>query len=229
MPTERTSITNNTLQNKLYERDIKIWSNHESLYCQNKSSIFSIALGQYSEAMKAKLESSTNYETINDDSDLIGLLKLIRDVSYEYESKQYPYLSVYNAVRLLYGNYQKNYMTVNNYLESFQNIHQVVDHCGGNFGTHPSLVQDILDKAGNTLPTTTETKEAGNKSRDAYLAMVFLCEMNHDKYQDLLDDLSNSYISGRDEYPKTVVDAHSLVLHWKCKKIGCSASESVMA
>ena len=89
-------------------------------------------------------------------------------------------------------------MTVDNYLESFQNIHQVVDHCGGNFGMHPSLVQDILNKTGNTSPTTTDTKEAGEKSKDAYPAMAFICGLNRDKYQDLLDDLSKSYISGRD-------------------------------
>ena len=84
--------------------------------------MYSVAIGQFSEAMTSKLEASTQFKSINDDSDLIRLLKLIRDVSFAYESKQYPYLSFFNAVRSLYANYQKNYMTSANYLESFQNI-----------------------------------------------------------------------------------------------------------
>ena len=35
-----------------------------------------------------------------------------------------------------------------------------------------------------------------------------------------MDDLSNSYLSGRDEYPKKVVDAYNLVTNWKAKKSG---------
>ena len=119
MSAERLGITDSTLKAKLYEKYIEIWLKRELLYRQNKSSMYSIALGQCSEAMKAKLEASTQFEPINDDSDLIRLLKLIRDVSFAYEYKQYPYLSVYNGVRSLYSNYQKNYTSVDNYLESF--------------------------------------------------------------------------------------------------------------
>ena len=71
MPTERLGITDATLKAKLYEKDIETWSKRELLYCQNKSSLYSIALGQCSEAMKSKLEASTQFKSINDDSYLI--------------------------------------------------------------------------------------------------------------------------------------------------------------
>ena len=71
MPDERLGITDLTLKAKLYEKDIEVWSKRESLYRQNKSSMYSIALGQCLEAMKVKLEASTQFELINDDSDLI--------------------------------------------------------------------------------------------------------------------------------------------------------------
>ena len=44
-------------------------------------------------------------------------------MSFAYESKQYPYLSVYNGVRLLYRNYQKNLLGGNENV-SFEHILQ---------------------------------------------------------------------------------------------------------
>ena len=219
IPTER-SITDTTLKAKLYEKDIEIWSKRESLYRQNKSSLYSVALGQCSEGMRAKLEADSTFEGINTGSDLIELLKLIRKVSFAYESKKYPYLAAYNSIRSLYGNYQKNYSSVDSYLETFQNLVQVSDHCGGNFGLHSKLINDILTKAGITSPTDDQQRAAETESKEKYLAMAFLCGLNKEKYQGLMDDLSNSFLNGRDEYPETVVEAHSLVLHWRGKKSG---------
>ena len=133
MPTERASIKDTKLREKLYEKDIKIWSKQESLYRQNKSSMFSIVLGQCSEAMRAKLESETDYKAISTSIDVIKLLKLIRNVAFAYESKRYPFLAVHTAIKTLYNNYQKTYTGSNSYMESFQNLVQVVDNCGGNF------------------------------------------------------------------------------------------------
>ena len=48
--------------------------------------------------------------------------------------------------------------------------------------------------------------------------IAFLSGLSRDKYQDLLDDLSNLYLAGRNEYSKTVVHAYNLVTNWKVKK-----------
>ena len=103
-------------------------------------------------------------------------------------------------------------------MESFQNLAQVVEHCGGNFGDHPSLIKYVLQKKNIAIPDTTQSKAALEECREAYLVITFLCGLNCDKYQDLLDDLSNSYLAGRDKYPQTVVDAYNLVTNWKGKK-----------
>ena len=41
--------------------------------------------------------------------------------------------------------------------------------------------------------------------------MEFLYGLSRDQYQDLLDQLANSYLSGQDAYPKTLVVAYNLV------------------
>ena len=47
--------------------------------------------------------------------------------------------------------------------------------------------------------------------------MAFLGGLNCDWYQDLLDKLANSYLNGRDEYPKTLVAAYKLVTNKKAQ------------
>ena len=42
-------------------------------------------------------------------------------------------------------------------------------------------------------------KKATDESREAYLAMAYLCGLSKERYQELLDDLSNDYLAGRDE------------------------------
>ena len=64
MPTKRTNITITTLKAKLYKNDIEIWSKRESLYRQNKAAMYSVVLGQCTEAIKAKIEADTQYKSI---------------------------------------------------------------------------------------------------------------------------------------------------------------------
>ena len=215
MPSERTSITEVKIREKLFEKDIENWAKRESVYRQNKASLYSIVLGQCSEAMRSKLESDSTYDGISGSSDVIELLKLIRNIAFAYESKRYPYLAVFTGIKSLYGNYQRSYTTVDNYLESFTNLVQVIEHCGGNFGTHPTLVDYNLKANNIASPDPTQRAAAEENSKEAYMATAFLCGLNKEKYQELLDDLSNAYLAGRDEYPKTLVDSYNLVINWR--------------
>ena len=174
----------------------------------------SVALGQCSEAMKAKLESEDTFESKSNNGDVIALLKLIRSIAFDYESKRYPFLAVYNSVRVFYSYFQKVSMTNDAYLESYQNLCDVVSHCGGDLMLHESLVEHTLKEEGIPNPTADERNAATTKARAAYGAMSFLCGLNKEHYQDLLNDLAKSYLAGRDEYPKTLVGAYNIVTNW---------------
>ena len=93
----------------------------------------------------------------------------------------------------------------------------MVSHCGGATGNHPTLVASEL-KAEGINPTEANSEEISDataRSSDAYEAMAFLSGLNKDRYQELLDDLANSYLNGRDEYPKNLVASYKLVTNWK--------------
>ena len=82
-------------------REVDSYVKRKATYRQNKESIYAIILGECTEVMRAKLKSLHSFSTeASPKSDGIKLLKLIRQISYEFESQRYPFLSVHNAVIL---------------------------------------------------------------------------------------------------------------------------------
>ena len=65
---------------------------------------------------------------------------------------------------------------------------------------HPDLVDHVLKKNGITPPgNVTEQKKAEEELKEAYLAMAFLSGLSKEKFQDLLEDLSNAFLASQDE------------------------------
>ena len=61
-------------------------------YRHNKSTMYSIIIGQCTEPLITKLEGMDKYDAINSSSDAILLLQAIREIVFEYESQKYPLL-----------------------------------------------------------------------------------------------------------------------------------------
>ena len=93
--------------------------------------MFSVVLGQCTDSMKAKLEVDKDYSKIANDSDVISLLALIREISYDYESQRYPYLAIHSALKAYCTQGQDYNTTSDAYMESFTNLQEFVTHCGG--------------------------------------------------------------------------------------------------
>ena len=69
--------------------------------------MFSVTLSQCAEGMKAKLESNRTYETIAKNSDVIGLLKLLKNIAYNFEFQRYPLMEIQSSLKAYYTRYQK--------------------------------------------------------------------------------------------------------------------------
>ena len=75
----------------LLTQEMQIYFKRVSLYRQNRETIYSVILGQCTDTMKAKLESEATFKNISQDRDMVELLKLMRDVAFNYESDKYPF------------------------------------------------------------------------------------------------------------------------------------------
>eukprot|EP00957_Ditylum_brightwellii_P129529 9879895-Ditylum_brightwellii.AAC.1 len=103
-------------------------------------------------------------------------------------------------------------------MESFVNSIGVVRHGDRVIGEHPKLGKCMLKLDENEATTNaTLIANAEAQSSEAYLAYAFLLAAKIKKFENLLDDLSNSYACDKDEYPKTLVGAHKLLATWTNK------------
>mmetsp|Transcript_25215 Transcript_25215/g.37137 ORF Transcript_25215/g.37137 Transcript_25215/m.37137 type:complete len:161 (-) Transcript_25215:962-1444(-) len=120
----------------LLPKELDVYMKRESLYMQNKCQMYSVVLGQCTKAMKARLEADSQYESFGLEGDVLGLLIMIRTVAYNYEVQRYPFLVLHSALKNYHLHFQCSYVTNDSYWESYTNMREVVEHCGGKTGHH---------------------------------------------------------------------------------------------
>jgi hypothetical protein len=65
--------------------------------------MYSVAIGQCTNALRAKLESQDEFESVSRASDVIGLLRMIQDISFNFQSQKYDVLALMEAERHFFG------------------------------------------------------------------------------------------------------------------------------
>ena len=118
-----------------------IWKNRlteyvkrESVLAENVKTVYSLIWGQCTDIMRQKIASHSDYETIEDVSDAIGLLKTIKSIMFNFQGQIYRPQALRDAKRRFYNLFQDRHMTCQAYLDKFQNSVEVIKHCGGDLG-----------------------------------------------------------------------------------------------
>jgi hypothetical protein len=108
-------------------------------------------------------------------------------------------------------------MTCQASLEKFQNLVDVLEHCGGTIGQVPGLTNMMLEANGidPDLASREQVAEAMKAAQEQYLSVAFLLGSDRNRYGKLMEDLENDYIQRQDRYPKTGTTAYSLLMNWK--------------
>ena len=228
IPTDR-GTPNTTFNSLMLGKDLDIYVKRLDQYNQNKSEMYSKVLGQCTDALRAKLEAVTNYVTYNVSGDVVSLLNLVRTLAYDYEAQRYPFLALHSSLKTFYGHSQKAHESNDQYRESFQAAKEVVEHCGADIGKYKVLADYIIKEDGADPATTgpgTVRTAAENKAKEAYDGIAFMCGLNGERYQSLMDDLANNFLTGEDKYPKSLVGAYNLVVNWKGGKTVAASSVS---
>jgi hypothetical protein len=87
--------------------------------------------------MRQKLKESHNFTWISATRDAIELLKKVKDITYNYQSKKHLAHAIHEAKRRLYSFVQSRHMATQAYYEQFINLIDVVNHIGGTYGIKP--------------------------------------------------------------------------------------------
>ena len=170
----------------------------------NTNALFSLIWGQCTDSMQAKVEAAPTFEQVARDNDGIELLKLIKDIAFNFSSQKYLPQAIHEAKRRFFLQFQGRQLNVKDYLEQFMNHVSVLDHIGAN------VVNDsgILDMVAKGTPVTDAHR---TEAREQYFASAFIMGADRSRFGKLIEDLENSHLLGDDIYPKTMNDAYNLL------------------
>ena len=207
MPTAPPANTDATLT-QIWEKQVDLYVKKVDQLETNVQSLFSLVWGQCTDAMQAKVEAAPTYSQVATDNSGIKLLKLIKDIAFNFASQKYLPQAIHEAKRRFFLQFQGRQLNVKDYLEQFMNHVDVLDHIGANVVNDSGIISQI---AKGTPITDAHKTEA----REQYFSAAFIMGADHSRFGKLIEDLENSHLLGDDIYPKTMNDAYNLLCHWK--------------
>ena len=222
-------------QVRIWERKCDAFVRREEALEENIKKAYALVYGQCTEAMRARVESAPGYVTFSPISDVIALLKAIKQIMFQYQEEKYPYHALFEAKRRFYTFAQDRSMSCAQYLETFRNNVEVIEHAGGEIGMDRAVWESILRQDNRQIEAVTEAQtEAATADNPAptqatadqiqaakalgqqqFLACAFLLGANRKTYGKLVEDIENDYTQKVDKYPKSLINAYTLLTNWK--------------
>ena len=167
--------------------------------------------------MGNRLEALNTYETMKQESNGLELLVAIKDLLYNVQDRKYVPLSIHLAKRQFYLNSQGRSTSVAGYYEQFNNIIDMLEHCGASLGEDDGIITKVLEHHDIEAATATATQKenARIEAQEWYYGLAFLMGADRVRFGRYLEDLENDFTQGIDQYPKSRVDAHQVLANWK--------------
>ena len=195
----------------IWNEDIKDYAKGKRALRGNLAAIHAVIWGQCSEAMKAKLKSIDSYEQSVSDNDCEWMLKNIKAITMQFDAKHNGYISMLDATAGFLNCRQQQGQTADSYLETLKSHADTIEYHGGTLVLNQNLVPAMKDD-GITYYTDDERKKIG---RDCTLGAAFICGADPTRYGALIADLTNQYNKGKDEYPKDITAAYSMIVNYR--------------
>ena len=167
------------------DTDMMVWKMRVQLVLQrvaaldaNLQSAYAMIKGQCTKPILEKVEAQGNYGDVHLRRDPIGLLQLIKEVMFNYNSRKARAIGIISLIKTNIVS-QTRYMTTSDYLEKFRTQLDVLKAAGGDMCVHFGMVSDKLIKAGaNTPPTPEQVNNATDRACQRFEATLFLVQSN---------------------------------------------------
>ena len=181
---------------ELWKMDLKEYREKLKVYANFRAGLYSLVLGQCTDALQERLKSHHDYQGASQDG--IALLVIIGSLIHTFEENRKLSDTIMDVKEKFYKFYQGRHMTLERYHELFLAQVEVLDEVGITIEDE-ALVMEVAGENGRVEPNDNDRREA----RDQELAIHFIrgTNMNHKGYQ---RHLRNSYLDGSDNYPRTV-------------------------
>ena len=188
---------------ELWKMDLKEYREKLKVYANFRAGLYSLVLGQCTDALQERLKSHQDYLGASQDG--IALLIIIRSLIHTFEENRKLSDAIMDVKEKFYRFYQGRHMTLERYHELFLAQTEVLDEVGITIEDE-ALVEEVTGENGRIEPNDDDRREA----RDQELAIRFIRGTNHN-HKGYLRHLRNSYLDGTDNYPRTVHEAYNIL------------------
>ena len=199
----------------VFKEQVKQYVARLSTLKGNLAAIWSVAIGQCTETMKAKLLSMKEYKQKHKASDCHWLLKSILSITLQFDKRRNGYIALMDAYQQFVSLRQSPTQTVEEYKRQLTLWADTIEHHGGSVVLNYSLAS--ITDANGTLRTAEEGKEA---SKQETMAMALVRGADRTRFGTFIDNLANQFASGRDQYPKDLQAAYGELAYYRSPSNG---------
>ena len=193
-------------EDMIYTEQVKQHVKRESLLTSNKAATHAVIWGQCSEAMKARVKTLGNYQDRAEANNCFWLLQKIRAVTMELDEKKHGIMSLLDARCELLNCRQGHNQAVSKFKDTLKGWADAIRFHGGTVAERMGSIA-LHDAAGNER-TDAQREEIATEET---LAVLMIRGADPTKYGTLIADLSNQFVKGKDEYPRDMASAESLL------------------
>ena len=196
----------------------------QSQYRQNRPKAAALIMGRCTDRLKTKLQQRSDWDKI--EKDPVLLLAAIKEHAMNYEATQYRMKTITDALKNMVNLKQNADESLTDYLKRSKAATDVLySHVGKRF-CFPKLVEADKDYAAtetrleNAIASQNQAAQQQamkditaieSKVTDEFRAFLFMENADRTKYGSLLTVLETQHSLGNDQYPKSLVDAHTVL------------------
>ena len=115
-------------------------SSGKNAWDENKGRMYHLVLQHCPLELESKLKAMSNWDSVNADRDIIGLLNLVRDITHKHDETRQGTMALVESDLLLYTTFMKE-EDPERFLELFKAQIDTINSHGGRAGYHPALHQ----------------------------------------------------------------------------------------
>ena len=227
-PKEPTGDDINEVDKQVYHEEIKQFVKEKRQLKKAMRAMFAVILGQCSPNVVTKLTQLPKIDAWKEDGECAELLLAIQSILMKYEHQKHALVTLFRQMRFFYSYRQRDYQDLHKYFEIFGIMVDNIDHIGGSF-VHPKFHEDLMKKDGieDAAKEDEEVIEMYNeKAKEKLLAIAFLMGGRQDVYGELIVDLENDFLKGKDSFPDNVTDSYHLMANYGLKKRGTQSNRN---
>ena len=196
------------MQKLMLQAKVKEFMARKNKYQHNMNKAYALILGQCTQGLKNKLETSKKWETIKQEHSPILLLKAIKEITQDFQDSKYPIASICRSLETVFNIKQDEREGLAAYAKRFKIAQDIMEAQHGtlDLSVYVARLPEYNEDTHDDL-----TKQAYNK----LLAYLFIKGADPKRSGDMLTSLANDYALGADLYPEDLETATSALANYQ--------------